>query len=194
MARWLIKNRDNFAFVNTSSKHTFSPIPQFCRLIFNSFAVQYHKYRLRCRAPGRNLRLLISPHYLHRPWRPIGLWDVEVPTFSLENRLIHGGMVVSLTRRSPFTLPGRFLVLISIRGLVEPRTTLQIEKFNDLIMDRSRDLPACSLLPQSTTLPRAPLFTHIQGNMDYIFIGNLISNPTQNMKFCACFLCFLLQL
>jgi hypothetical protein len=34
---------------------------------------------------------------------PIGLWDVEAPTFSLDNRLTGGGKVVSLTSRPPFT-------------------------------------------------------------------------------------------
>jgi hypothetical protein len=44
-----------------------------------------------------------------RPWRPIGLWDVEAPTFSLDSRLTDGGAVVSLTRRSlfiPRKIPG----------------------------------------------------------------------------------------
>jgi hypothetical protein len=31
-----------------------------------------------------------------------------------------------------------------------------VEKFNDFIGNRSRDLPACSIVPQPTTLPRAP--------------------------------------
>jgi hypothetical protein len=39
----------------------------------------------------------------NRPWKHIGLWDVEAPTFSLDNLLTDGGMVVSLTRRPPFT-------------------------------------------------------------------------------------------
>jgi hypothetical protein len=34
---------------------------------------------------------------------PIGLWDIEAPTFCLDNRLTDGGEV-SLTRRPPFTL------------------------------------------------------------------------------------------
>jgi hypothetical protein len=38
----------------------------------------------------------------------------RVPHF-LDNRLTDGGNVVSLPRRPPFT-PGRFLVLISVRG------------------------------------------------------------------------------
>jgi hypothetical protein len=39
----------------------------------------------------------------NRLWRPIGLWDVEAPTFSLDNWFTDGGKVVSLTHRPPFT-------------------------------------------------------------------------------------------
>jgi hypothetical protein len=35
----------------------------------------------------------------NRSWRPIGLWDVEAPTFSLDNRLTDCDKVVYLTRR-----------------------------------------------------------------------------------------------
>jgi hypothetical protein len=48
------------------------------------------------------LRLCVSTlwfsYLCNRPWRPVGLWDVEAPTFSLDNRLIDGGEFVSLTR------------------------------------------------------------------------------------------------
>jgi hypothetical protein len=70
------------------------------------------------------------------------LSDVEVPTFSLDNGLTDGGEVVSPTRRSLFT-PSKFLVLISVRGLVDPRVIVRLE-----------DLPACSIVPQPTTLHR----------------------------------------
>jgi hypothetical protein len=46
---------------------------------------------------------------LYRPWRPLGLREVEAPTLSLDNRLIDGGKVVSPTRRPLFTprkIPG----------------------------------------------------------------------------------------
>jgi hypothetical protein len=40
-----------------------------------------------------------------------------------------------------------------------------IEKCSDLIGNRTHDLPACSIVPQPTTLPRAPLyFTWILSN------------------------------
>jgi hypothetical protein len=45
---------------------------------------------------------------VNRPWRPIGLWDVEASTFSVENLLTDGGKV-SPTRRPHFTprkIPG----------------------------------------------------------------------------------------
>jgi hypothetical protein len=36
--------------------------------------------------------------------------DVEAPTFSLDNRLTYGGMLVSLTRRLPFMSRYSFLL------------------------------------------------------------------------------------
>jgi hypothetical protein len=59
---------------------------------------------------------------------------------------------------------GRFLVLIYIRGWVDPRAisaTGRIrsieKKLNYLFGNRNRDLPACKTVPQPTTLPRASL-------------------------------------
>jgi hypothetical protein len=51
---------------------------------------------------------------LYRPWRPLGLREVEAPTFS-DIWLTDGVNVINPTRRLLFT-PGRFLVLISVRG------------------------------------------------------------------------------
>jgi hypothetical protein len=39
---------------------------------------------------------------VYKPWRPLGLREVEAPTFS-DIRLIDGGKVVRLTRRPLFT-------------------------------------------------------------------------------------------
>jgi hypothetical protein len=62
-----------------------------------------------CRSPVYKKRLS-----LYRPRRPLGLREVEAPTFS-DIRLTDGGKVVSPKRRRLLTPPpGRFLVLISV--------------------------------------------------------------------------------
>jgi hypothetical protein len=77
---------------------------------------------------------------------------------SLDNRITDGGKV-SLMRRPPFTPPpGRFLVLISVRGWFYPRATVRLEGLgklkisNYLFGSRTRHLPVCSIVPQPTTL------------------------------------------
>jgi hypothetical protein len=87
------------------------------------------------------------------------LCDDEVPTFSRQSAH-DGGEVVSITRRSPFTLrkiPGtHFCYRLSRRhGQSAAGSMKSIEKFNDLVGNRTRDLPACSMVPQPTTLPSA---------------------------------------
>jgi hypothetical protein len=58
--------------------------------------------------------------------------------------------------------PGRFLVLISVKSLSRPQDhnaagrIRSVEKSSDLIGNRTRDIPACSVVTQPTTLPRGP--------------------------------------
>jgi hypothetical protein len=47
-------------------------------------------------------------------------------SYFLDNRLTDGCEVVSPTRRPPFS-PGRFLVLIFVRGLVDPKAIVRLE-------------------------------------------------------------------
>jgi hypothetical protein len=87
-----------------------------------------------------------------------GLWDIKAPHYHIIQ--ITGSKLVvrlsALSTRHPL-LPGRFLVLIPIRGWVKSHTEAgrirSIEKSNNLIRNQIRDLLACSIVPQTTILP-----------------------------------------
>jgi hypothetical protein len=86
----------------------------------------------------------------------------KLPHF-LDSPLTDGGEV-SLRRRPPFTprkIPGTHFCqrLSRTQGHSTAARIRPIEKSNDLIGNRTRDLPACSIVPQPNTLPRAPLIT-----------------------------------
>jgi hypothetical protein len=72
-----------------------------------------------------------SSYPCSRLWRPIGLWGVKGPTFSRQSthRWRWGGRPYAPAAIYP---PGRFLVLISAKSWVDPRTIVQLEGLGQL--------------------------------------------------------------
>jgi hypothetical protein len=71
-------------------------------------------------------------------------WETSSLPHFLDNRLTDGGEIFSLTRRpNAFYPPGRFLVLISIRGSVDRRALVRLEGLDQLknLMTSSRMEP-----------------------------------------------------
>jgi hypothetical protein len=92
---------------------------------------------------------------LYRAWRPLGLRLPHFQTFGSQM-----AAKLSALRAGRLLSPGIFLVFISVRGWVEPRAIVRLEELDKLKTStssgtRTGDLPACSIVPQPTTLPRA---------------------------------------
>jgi hypothetical protein len=88
---------------------------------------------------------------------PNGSETLRFPHF-LDDRLTDGGEFVSLTRRPSFTptkIPGTHFYqrLSRTQGHSAAGRITSIEKSNDLIGNRTRDLPSCIIVAQSITLP-----------------------------------------
>jgi hypothetical protein len=122
----------------------------------------------------------------NRPWRPIGLWDVEAPIFCRQSAHRWRWGCQSYAPAAIYA-PGRFLVLISVRGWIDPRITMglkglgKLKKFNYLIGTPTCDLPACSIVPQPTTLPRAPvLFLWFLENVWICYFVNTYTSLTHS--------------
>jgi hypothetical protein len=67
----------------------------------------------------------------NRPWRPIGLWDVEAPTFS-RHWAQQMAVRLSALRADHHLPPGRFLLLISVRDWVDTRAIARLEGLGQL--------------------------------------------------------------
>jgi hypothetical protein len=100
-------------------------------------------------------------HY--RPWQALrvpGGWGSNI----LRQPAHEAGTVVSPMHRPP--VPQEiFLVLISVRGWVDPRAIvrlqgLSIKKSSDTVENQTRDLPVCSAVPQPLC-HRVPLYMHV---------------------------------
>jgi hypothetical protein len=85
------------------------------------------------------------------------MFHFQYSSYTADSRLTDGGKRVSLKRRSQENFWYSFLseTELTPRSYAAGMIKL-IEKFNDLIGNRTRDLPAFSIVPRLTALPRAP--------------------------------------
>jgi hypothetical protein len=105
--RWIVRK----LYTNSNNLNTFMKVKTI------------NKYLLQWQRP-------IKLSYLYnRPWRPVGLWDVEAPTFSRESA--HRCRWGCQPYGHPLP-PGRFLVLISVRGWVDLRVIVRLEGLGQL--------------------------------------------------------------
>jgi hypothetical protein len=85
-------------------------------------------------------------------------WGSQIYRYSA----YEGGKVVSPTHRPPLPPQEIFLVLISDRGWVDPRghsaagKIMSMKNSSDTIGNRTRDLPACSVVPNPTAPSSSP--------------------------------------
>jgi hypothetical protein len=111
---------------------------------------------------------------------------VKVHRFVRRRGPTDGGQAVSLTRRPPFSprkIPER---LSQPQGHSAAGRIRSIKKSNDLIGNQIRDLPAYSIVPQPTTLPRAP-YMHILFELNICNFLCYVSSRINflNKSFCA---------
>jgi hypothetical protein len=89
---------------------------------------------------------------------------------------------LSALQAGRFSPPGRFVVLIYVRGWVDTRAIVQLEGLGKLKKfsssgTRTGDLPACSIVTQRTTLLRALLWTCMLHNLYIYFFPLLLYCP-----------------
>jgi hypothetical protein len=77
-------------------------------------------------------------------------------------------------------LPRKIPVTHSVSVWVDHRAIVRLERLgrlkssNDLIENRTRDLPACIILPQPNTLPRSPFYNTYRTHLTILYRINRV--------------------
>jgi len=103
----------------------------------------------------RTLKATLVQNY----YRPIRFQKVEAPRFlnSQHIKVIRLSALRTSRLYSPGNIPGtHFCYRLSRFYGHSAAGRMSIKNSNGTIGNRTRDLPACSTMPESTTLPRAP--------------------------------------
>ena len=56
------------------------------------------------------------------------------------------------------------------QGHIAAEKIMSMKNSNDTTGNRTRDLPTCSVVPQPTALPRAPIYIYIYIYMEHLFL------------------------
>jgi hypothetical protein len=95
-----------------------------------SFVMKAYRKELAWKTDLFYVELCVASYPFNRPWRLIVLWDVEAPTFSRQSA--HRWQRLSALCAGHHLPPGRFLILNSVRGGVDPRAIVQLEGLGKL--------------------------------------------------------------